>query len=300
MPGSWLAPLGPGVLPFYQKLEAGLRAAGHSISYEVLNRDTLQDRVGRDDAFHLVNHGRMRHPRVRNAGIAYVYPFWNVDPKGIRAFSSIGDHAFDASDIDPELARPFMRRLRRRLVQARVSRYEQPSQAHTVPEGVLAVFLQAEAERNQDETLYLDRWSMLESCLQANSGPVWVKPHPMDTDPKTAAGLAEMERAYPQLSVFSGNIHDLIAASARVVTINSAVGIEAYLHRKPVVLCGQSDFHHIADVARRRADLRDILSRPPRKRPYDKFVWWYFAQNCLSTTDPDLADRVIARFERSM
>lgn len=92
-----------------------------------------------------------------------------------------------------------------------------------------------------------------------------------------------------------GNIHDLISAADRVVTINSAVGIEAYLHRTSVVLCGQSDFHHIADVARSEVQLVEILSRVPRKRAYDKFIWWYFADQCLSGADPELFDRVLAR-----
>jgi hypothetical protein len=81
-----------------------------------------------------------------------------------------------------------------------------------------------------------------------------------------------------------------------VVTINSAVGVEAYLHRKPVILCGQADFHHIADVARDTEELAGLLGREPRKRAYDKFVWWYFAEQCLSTTDPGLVGRFLQRW----
>ena len=90
-------------------------------------------------------------------------------------------------------------------------------------------------------------------------------------------------------------MHDLIAAADRIVTINSAVGIEAYLHRKPVVLCGQSDFHHVADVARSKAELTAILARAPRKRAYDKFIWWYFGDQCLDVGAPDLVERFCAR-----
>ena len=74
---------------------------------------------------------------------------------------------------------------------------------------------------------------------------------------------------------------DLIAAAERVVTINSAVGIEAYLHRKPVVLCGRGDFHHVADVAQNAEALRKTLGRPARRRTYDKLIWWYLGDQCL-------------------
>jgi capsule polysaccharide modification protein KpsS len=97
------------------------------------------------------------------------------------------------------------------------------------------------------------------------------------------------------LTVSAANIHDILAAAARVVTINSAVGVEAYLHRKPVILCGQADFHHIADVARSVDALADLLSRDPKPRAYAKYIHWYFAQMCLSTTEPDLTGRFLDR-----
>lgn len=296
LPGSWLGPFGSGVLPFYARLGAGLTAAGHDVRHIALDRATVPDRVAQGSACHVINHGRVRHPRVRNAGIAYVYPFWNMDPAGIRAFSSIAETAFRPGEIPGDLARPFMRRLRTRLVSGRISRYAQPGAVAAVPQGCVAVFLQSEGHRVVGETLYLDRWAMLETVCAAVPGPVVVKPHPRDSDPQTGDRLAALAARYPHLVVSTANIHDILSACARVVTINSAVGIEAYLHRKPVILCGQSDFHHIADVARAPEELAAHLAAAPRRRAYDKFIWWYFAQHCLSTTEPDLVARFLARW----
>ncbi|MEO0938524.1 MAG: hypothetical protein AAFY38_10255 [Pseudomonadota bacterium] len=290
VPRSWLGPFGSGLLPFYATLTAGLTARGAAYELRALDRETLLDQVAADEAFHIVNHGRFRHPRVLNAGIAYIYPFWNLDPFGIRAFSSIGAARFDPRRIDAEVARPFFRRLKGRIVGGRASRYEQPADVAEVPEGCVAVFLQSEAHRGVGETMWLDRRAMVAAALEANVGPVVVKPHPRDADPETRAWLAGLP-----VTVSEGNIHDLIAASARVVTINSAVGIEAYLHRKPVVLCGRADFHHIADEARSAEDVARVLRSEPRRRAYDKYVWWYFADRCLSTTAPDLVDRFLSR-----
>ncbi|WP_299724702.1 hypothetical protein [uncultured Tateyamaria sp.] len=295
VPRSWLSFRGEGLAPFYLRLIEGLEARDVSYAVEVLDRDALPDRLMRDEAVHVVHHGRFAHPRVRNADVAYIYPFWNFDPKGIRAFSSIADMPFEQNSIDPDIARPFFRRLRKRMVGKRTSRYAQPDAVSDLGPVAAAVFLQSEGHRVVGETCYLDRWEMLDGVCAALDGPIVVKPHPRDRDPATQAGLRERLARFPHLRVSDGNIHDLIAAAARVVTINSAVGIEAYLHRTPVVLCGQSDFHHIADVARSGADLAAILGRRPRKRAYDKFIWWYFADQCLSSVDGDLADRVMAR-----
>ncbi|MEM8578161.1 MAG: hypothetical protein AAGF60_09945 [Pseudomonadota bacterium] len=290
LPRSWLGPVGTGLLPFYRRLTEGLAARDVPLDIVPLEREGLLDRVAQDDAFHIVNHGRFRHPRVLNAGIAYVYPFWNMDPWGIRAFSSIAEAPFDPRGIDAEIARPFFRRLRQRIVDARRSRYAQPDAVAELPQGSTAIFLQSEAHRGVGETMWLDRRAMVDAVLGAERGPVVVKPHPRDTDPATRDWLASLP-----VTVTDGNIHDIIAAADRVVTINSAVGIEAYLHRKPVILCGRADFHHIADEVRDAAALIDALKAPTRKRPYDKYIWWYFADRCLSTTEPDLVDRFLAR-----
>lgn len=93
---------------------------------EVLERETLPARPPADDAIHVVHHGRYAHPRVRNADVAYIYPYWNFDAQGIRAFSSIAQMPFPQDDIDPQVARPFFRRLRQRMVGRRTSRYPQP------------------------------------------------------------------------------------------------------------------------------------------------------------------------------
>lgn len=295
VPRSWLNLAGKGMAPFYLRLIDGLQARGVHPEIEILDRDTLPERVEQDAAIHVVHHGRFAHPRARNADVAYVYPFWNFDTKGIRAFSSIAQRDFPQNDIDPEVARPFFRRLRKRMVGGRTSRYAQPDAVSEVGEVAAAVFLQSEGHRVVGETCYLNRWEMLDGVCEAVDGPVVVKPHPRDRDPATDEGLQDRLARYPHLRVSRGNIHDLIAAAGRIVTINSAVGIEAYLHRKPVVLCGQSDFHHVADVARSEQDLSHVLERAPRKRAYDKFIWWYFADQCLSSVDDNLADRVLAR-----
>ena len=295
LPGSWFSPLGDSILPFYQKLFEGLDARGVTWETCVLDREKVIAQVDGGDAFHIVNHGRFQHPRVLNSGIAYVYPFWNMDPVGIRAFSSVADQPFHAAEVDGEIARPFFRRLRKRLVLGRTSRYEQPDQLAEMPTGAVAVFLQSENHRIVGETCYLDRWKMVEGVLASVDGPVVIKPHPRDRDPETAKRLGQLCNEHSNLIISEANIHDILSAAARVVTINSAVGIEAYLHRKPVILCGQSDFHHIAQVARNTQELGRFLKQEKRARTYDKYVYWYFAQHCLSTVEPNLIDRFLER-----
>ena len=94
VPGSWLRIGGSGLRPFYIHVLEGLKARNICFDVRALDRETLPETVAADRAIHVVHHGRFAHARVRNADVAYIYPFWNFDPKGIRAFSSIADMPF--------------------------------------------------------------------------------------------------------------------------------------------------------------------------------------------------------------
>lgn len=284
-------------LPFYVKITAGLDARGLDWRAVTIDRDGITDRIDGMPGLHVVNHGRVRHPRAWNAGIAYVYPFWHLDPDGIRAFSSMAHRTVPPIDqaVDRAAARGFAGRLRKRLVQGRASRYEQPAEIAELPRAQAAVFLQSEGHRVVGETLWIDRWAMLETVLATLTGPVLVKPHPRDFDPATFARLEALAARFPQMVVTMANIHDVIAAADRVVTINSAVGIEAYLHPCPVILCGQADFHHVAVEARDVDALVAALRAPAPQVDYDGFLWWYFGQMCLNAGAPDLVDQFLAR-----
>lgn len=294
VPGDWVADHSA-ILPFYRRMLAGLDRMGVPCKLIEMNRDTALDQIESDNFFHILNHGRITHPRALNAGIAYVYPFWHLDPKGIRAFSSIADMPFRPGLIDGPAARRFMRKLKARQVTARTSRYAQPQDHEPLPKAAAAIFLQSEQHRNVNETLYLDRWTMVAATCAATDGAVIVKPHPREMDTALFDQLLDMQKRHPKLHIALGNIHDIIAASDRVVTINSAVGIEALLHEKPVILCGRTDFHHIATTAETADQLARALQSPPPAARYAKFIYWYFGQQCLDASAPDLAEQVLER-----
>lgn len=295
LPQSWLR-RGGEIAPFYQKAFVGFDELQIPCKVEALNRDRLMDRIDADDWFHIVNHGRIEHPRALMAGVAYIYPFWHLDPKGIRAFSSIADKRFRPGRIDGDKARDFFHGLQRKWVKQRRSRYEQQMQVATdLPTDFIAVFLQSEAHRDLGETCYLDSWQMIETCLAATGKMVVVKPHPKETDQNTFERLLAMAARHDRLQISTANIHDILACAQRVVTINSAVGIEAYLHRKPVILCGQADFHHVADVATSCDELARHLQTEPSGRVYAKYLYWYFARNCLNAAKGNVARQIVRK-----
>lgn len=269
---------------FYGPLADGLRARGGDVRLVVHERDKVAAQVALDDGFHVIDHGQMRHPRVLNSGIAYIQPFRNMDPWGIRAFSSIADKHFDPARIPAEAAASFAARLRERLIGGRTSRYAQPEEVVPVPAGCIAVFLQTESHRLVGETCYLSMRRMVQALMARDDPrPICIKPHPRDADTDTFEWLHEQAEADPRVQIVAANIHDILAVCDVVVTINSAVGIEAMLHGKPAVLCGHTDFHHAAVTVKTADAMEEGVARAlATPWAHEAYLYWYFVRHCLS------------------
>jgi hypothetical protein len=283
--------------PYYVKLTEGLAARGHAVALALHDRETLLAEVAASHDFHIVDHGKLRHPRVLNTGIAYVYPFWNLDPWGIRALSSIAEKTFDPKAVDMAAAMGFANRLRKRWVLTRKSRYEQPQRHADIPAGCIAVFLQSEGHRDVMETCYLDLRQMVKA-LMARDDPraIVIKPHPRDHDPTTRRFLNRIAGRDARIQIADANIHDILAQAAVCVTINSAVGIEAMMQGVPVVLCGQTDFHHCAVTVKTPAQMGPGIAQALATGwPHDAFLYWYFGLNCMNAGKETLVDDFLER-----
>lgn len=297
LPDSQISP--EGRLPFYQRLIEGFEARGGAVRLIRHDRATTLATIEATPGFHILDHGRLRHPRALNAGVAYVYPFWHLDPWGIRAFASIAAQPFDPAIIPKGPARAFADRLRARLVAGRKSRYAQPQARMDLPQGSIAVFLQDETHRDLTETCHLTMDQILQALLARDDPrPILVKPHPLDSDETRHRRLRRLARQDRRVLVVAANIHDMIAAADVTLTINSATGLEAMMQGKPVILCGRADFHHNATTVTSAAELDAALSAPARTRDDDAYLYWYFRQMCLSAQSPTLVEDVLDRFER--
>lgn len=296
LPGSVILGAEP-LKQFYRSLREGLMARGARVEFAIHDRAELPAEVAADEDFHIVDHGNFRHPRVLNTGIAYVYPFWHLDPWGIRAGSSIAEKAFDPGRIDGAAAAEFIGKLRHRQIDKRASRYPQPEARAEFPQGCIAVFLQSEAHRQVEETCYLDRGAMLEALLARDDPrPIVVKIHPRDRGEGTRAWLAGLAARDARVITTEANIHDILAAAAVTVTINSAVGIESMIHEVPVLLCGRSDFHHAAVTVERAEQMDAAIGAAERgKWDFPRYLYWYFRLNCVGSGSGTLIDDVLAR-----
>ncbi len=262
--------------------------------------EEMQPREGvADGNLHIVENGRMQGTGWLNAATAYIRGFWHMDPQGVQAESMAHEAVFDPRTVDGPAARAFFQSMQKKFVTPRLSRFHQPrAVADDLPEGAVALFLQGRSAYHAGRCkLTMDR--MILGVAQGAGGrSVVVKPHPQATDEGQEA-IARAVALGARVQVTHANVHDVLEAAAVTVSVNSAVAMEGFLHRKPAILFGRSDFPTLVTQARDEVDFPRALDTALSAHwPYPKMLHWYFGQHTLELAAPDFEDRAIAAFAR--
>lgn len=121
---------------------------------------------------------------------------------------------------------------------------------------------------------------------------VKLKPHPANMP--VMSRYMEKHAEGPWLHWCNENIHDLIADSDAVFTVNSGVGFEALLHVKPIVTFGRAEYDCI--TVRARVDAIDAawhdclkVTSTEREVQYRTFFDWFMTAHGVDMSRSDAA-----------
>lgn len=208
-----------------------------------------------------------------------VFPFqFYIDSKGFAGGAS--RYPFDF-DVDREIPHgSFYAQMQARALTGE-SKFEQPpiGKITVKCDGPYVVFL---CQIPHDETIKyhsdVSVWDALKATLEATKElniPLVVKGHPVN--PGSMAPLNSLCKLYEHAHwVDNVSIHDLIPNAHAVVVVNSGTGMEAMLHKRPVVTFGRCEYDCVSNKA--TADnIVDILRSPVfnEKEVRAFFESWY-------------------------
>lgn len=288
-------------LALFPHLADLLSARGHPCSAAPREDWMMAGReVPGDGRLHIVEGGWCYGPGWLSAAIAYLPGFWHLAEEGVLADSPARHAVFDAAEVDGAGARAFATDLRRRFVQPRRSRYGQAGRPpESLPAGAIAVFLQGPAVYRRMQA-FLGATDMLCTVSRHAEGrQVLVKPHPL-TPGFGREAIARARARGAALVETEANVHDILAASAVTVSVNSAVAFEGFLHGRPAILCGRSDFHSLAECVLDADEFPGALDRALTvPRDFDAMLHWYFSRHTLGLDAPDFAQRALGVIDRA-
>ncbi len=246
---------------------------------------------------HIIENGMVQQVNALNTALAYIPPYFHLDAQGVLADSSAGNADYDAASVNAVLASSKFRSLQDRLVKKRRSRYGPKEDVTEIPEGCIAVFLQGDNPHRQG-TAYCDNETLLRTVAENAGGrTVVVKAHPISKQLDDAQLILQLLQEGLPVEGTDANVHDILRQCAVTVSYNSAVAIEGFLHHKPAILFGKSDFHHVAETVRTPEDFPNALSAAlTSQHDYAKYLHWYFSRFAVSVDDWLLDDKLLQIF----
>lgn len=294
---SWYQDVASGRFDFFEKLGAkaqsegmatGLLQAGQPLSTQVLQN--------RAHVHILIGPRQPVRPGVLHAHPGYLRGFWYLDPVGVNMASSLRNRRFTPSQIDHKAATFFFNGVAGWHLRQNASKFPQPSR-QVMPAAFAVIYMQ-DIEHFATPVHYIDSAKMLKLVAREAAGArVYVKLHPAQ-HAETAAMLHALVRKTDNLVISDASIHDLTQAAQRVVTQNSAAGFEALMQKKPVIICAECDYHHATVVAKHPAQLVHAVHTAPKAQAefdYEKYLYWFLAQNLLEPAKPAFAEQAWAR-----
>ena len=226
---------------------------------------------------------------------SYLRGYWFFDQIGTRNNSLQRLAPFDTAFVPRRRAERFLTALVAEFVTPNRSKFEQaPRGAEAIEPGCLAFFAQ-DFKPPKHHAHYLTVPQMIDAAIAAKGGrALYIKPHPNQSFDELEV-LSRYHDPACGVHVVTASIHDLLAACDCALTLSSAVGFEAFLHRKPVVLGGQVDFWQNAITVTDPARMSQaIAAAMTRDWPYAAFLYWYLQQFCFEDRAEDLP-RLLAR-----
>ena len=192
-----------------------------------------------------------------------------------------------------------MDELRERYRAENRSKYTQPRASEPLPPRFIFVPLQVTTDPVA-RLASLGAPQLLSAVVEharSRGLPVVVKRHPYCR----SATLARMTRELAEhgaIQLSRGSIHDLLERASAVYTVNSGVGLEALLYRKPVVTTGDCEYQSAVTRVKDLAALRRVMREGPThdRARVDAFFSWYCGFHAPSADDASAIARRVTRF----
>lgn len=249
-------------------------------------------------AIHTISDGF--RPGLLHLKPSHLLGFMSVDRAGYSAWSEWADVEM-GHDAKPDAADlSLFEHLQASYVQHHNS-YASSELETPIPQGLLYIFviLQIESDSTQ-AAAYMPMLDMLDTVVEwgRDAGAhIVVKRHPKCTSHRVAVAMDRIDRE-PHVLCARGNVQEIAAGAACVVTTNSGAGFEVLLQNKTVITTGKCDYRGATWEARTAQELRRRLDDAwagKRVSPavIQAFVARYIRGKCVALESPELDDQIV-------
>ncbi|MFC2970001.1 hypothetical protein [Acidimangrovimonas pyrenivorans] len=269
-----------------------IRAAFESRDFRVeFVSDSAENRLSAlpGTGYHLFHLQEAMGPNTLVLRLAYYYPFWRIEESNARWQFDVAHATFDPETIDPETARAFVARRRRKLFGAR-----RPEN-----KGFILIPLQGRLTEHRSFQS-MSPLDMIRATRAADpEREILLRRHPGESySREEMTALRQLIDTTPGVRLATRPTLALLAECDYVVTQNSSVALAGFFLEKPAVLFARIDFHHIVASVPEigiAAAFRAVRGPAP---DYTRYLWWFLRETTIDATAEDAETRILARARR--
>ena len=275
---------------FLGLVDQAVSGQGWDVSY---HRDTAEERLKsakrRGKAlFHMDD---PYHDNALTFRLVYHMPFWQIEKSAKRWEWDVARASFDKASVDKADARQFHRFWAHRLFGDAVD--------DATKEGFVYVPLQGRLLDHRSFQAMSPAEMVLATVEQEPDLPIVLTLHPKETysaDEMTA--LEEICAAYPRVVIGEQGWLAYLSECNYVVTQNSSAALAAMFFRKPSVLFGRVDFHHICGNVQQDGIEDAFRKAKSGGHPFTPYLKWFFQDHTINAGRDDVQDQILERMRR--
>lgn len=268
---------------FMNRIETAMSRVGFSVEYHL---NTAQNRTASQElqGYSLFHMSDPFHARSLTLRRAYFYPFWRIENTAERWNFRVAKMPYPAEKQDPNEAEKFANGMRKRHFDG----------LNSTSEGFVYLPLQGRISQHRSFQT-CSPLKMIEETIKADRNrKILASLHPKETYSEQELGyLEELETKYTQFTLSDYGSDILMSTCDYVVTQNSSVALHGYFFRKPAVLFGQIDFHHIAGNVGKIGVSAAFRHSQHTEVNYDRYLLWFFRKTSINGGNANAEDKII-------
>lgn len=279
-----------GEFGFVNKVRAAFEGLGFTVAFAKESEDAwLKSAASPGYALFLMK--EPLHPRALSMRRAYYYPFWRIEATAKRWNFEVAQKSFNPDGIDTDLAVKWFNRWRRYLFKTAAQKVEKS--------GLIYVPLQGRLLDHRSFQSMSPVEMIGEVQARAGDRRILLGLHPSETySTQEREAVERIAESDSRITLRTGGMEQALKLCDFVVTQNSTAALSGLFFRKPAVLFGESDFHHLmprvsqlgVDEAWRQVE----TARPPVAR----YLYWFLQLNAIKADTDEAPDQILEACRR--
>lgn len=270
---------------FYNAMHDGFQDVGFDVKL-IESTDANMEKSKSSNAFMVYHRNTPQTENTIEARPSYVGPFWAMNSSSIHTEKKAYLATFDSSEIAQKRADSFFANWAERVVDKDAPNLSERDYALVALQGKLLT------RRSWQRVAPIN---MVAQLAEADPNRrIFVKLHPgedySDVELKAVQSLKS-----EQVELVDGDLSPLLANCAYTASINSSVSFLGLFHRKPGILFGDMDSHHLFQKVGDNTVAECLQAVQDTELPFEKYVYWFLHEQMIHAGKNNAKDQILER-----